>query len=248
MTAWAEVPGQLGRFASVLRRQNETRPTADYLLSQSGKFEADWNASRTLTALGIPLPLPRDQGIHPVGSEIQACYLNARFKAAPVSDEPIEAEFQVKVEGLLLAGDAMIELEDHWRIDTDVHATAGGKGNSEGREPHPCFHFQRGGHAQDEFAAAHGFIPGAHTNLGDGPWKALMQYPGPRIASLPFDPILALDFCIAQNDGPLWRRLRDIPEYFTVVEEAQERLWRPFCDTLSTRDGRRRWLGGLAVV
>lgn len=240
MTAWTEIPGQLGRFASVLRRQNETRPTADYLLSQSGKFEADWNSNRTITALGIPLPLPRNQGIHPVGSEIQGCYLNVRFRAAEASNEPVQAEFQIKVEGFLIAGDALVELEDHWRIDTDLHA--------EGREPHPCFHFQRGGHAQDDFATSQGFVPGAHTNLGKGSWRALMQYPGPRIASLPFDPILALDFCIAQNDGPLWRQLRDTPEYFTVVEEVQERLWRPFCDSLSSRDGRRRWLGALAIV
>ena len=242
MTAWTEVPGQLGRFAAVLRRQSETRATADHLLSQAGKFEADWKASRTITALGIPLPLPRDQGVHPVGSEMQACYLNVRFKAACDSDDPVQADFQVKLEGLLIAGNGLIELEDHWRIDTDIHADDG-----EGREPHPSFHFQRGGRAQDAFAGAQGFIPGAQTDLGAGDWKGLMQYPGPRIASLPFDPILALDFCISQNDGPLWRRLRDTPEYFTVVEEVQERLWRPFCESLSSRAGRRQWLGALTT-
>lgn len=242
MTAWTEVPGQLARFAAVLRGQNETRPTADHLLSQAGKFEADWKASRTITALGVPLPLPRDQGVHPVGSEIQACYLSIRFRAAPDSDDPVQADFQVKVEGLLLVGNALIELEDHWRIDTDIHAKDG-----EGREPHPCFHFQRGGRAQDAFATADGFVPSTQTDLGEGDWKGLMQYPGPRIASLPFDPILALDFCIAQNDGPLWRRLRDTPEYFTVVEEVQERLWKPFCESLSSQAGRRQWLGALTT-
>ena len=75
-----------------------------------------------------------------------------------------------------------------------------------------------------------------------------MQYPGPRIASLPLDPILAIDYCIAQNDGSLWKRLRNVPEYFTVIEGSQERLWKPFLNGLSVRATRRRWLGPLIIV
>ena len=114
---------------------------------------------------------------------------------------------------------------------------------SEGREPHPRFHFQRGGHAQDAFAAQQGFVPSQGTALAQGDWRALMQYPGPRIPSLPFDPILAIDFCIAQNDGPLWKQLRALPEYRGLVEASQIELWKPFIERLNDPAGRRDWLG-----
>ena len=101
---------------------------------------------------------------------------------------------------------------------------------------------------RDAFAAEPEFVPSMHTHLGEGLWKSLMQYPGPRIASLPLDPILAIDYCIAQNDGSLWKRLRNVPEYFTVIEGSQERLWKPFLNGLSVRATRRRWLGPLIIV
>jgi hypothetical protein len=93
-----------------------------------------------------------------------------------------------------------------------------------------------------------GFVPAARTDLGNGDWRSLMQYPGPRIASLPFDPALAIDFCIAQNDGPVWRRLRNTPEYSNVIEDAQKSIWIPFLNSLSDRAARRQWLGALVMV
>jgi len=224
---WGELPGQLARFATMLRREADTRRTAEFIETASGRFQADWWATRSVSAQRMPLPLPRDQGLHPVGCEIQGCYLSFRFEQ---SDDGVlrRAEFQVQVEGLLIAGDTLIELQDHWRIDSEVlapprHPTEQ-ENITEGREPHPSFHFQRGAHAQDAFAAMEGFVPARHVDLGEGSWRGLMQYPAPRIASLPFDPVLAIDFCIAQNDGPLWKRLRNVPEYFAVIEEAQSRL------------------------
>lgn len=249
--AWSELPGQLGRFAAMLRREPDTLRTAEFIDTEAGRFQAEWRSERSVSAQRMPLPLPRDQGLHPVGCKLQDCYLSFRFEE---SDEraPRRAEFQVHVEGFLIAGDALIELQDHWRIDSEVLPSLPRRADQgrlpESREPHPSFHFQRGGYAQDAFAATAGFVPGRQTNLGEGSWRSLMQYSGPRIASLPFDPVLAIDFCIAQNDGPLWKRLRNVPEYFSVIEEAQERLWRPFLEALSTRDARRRWLGTLAVV
>jgi hypothetical protein len=68
-----------------------------------------------------------------------------------------------------------------------------------------------------------GFVPADRTDLGAGTWRTLMQYTGPRIASLPFDPLLAIDFCPAQNNGVVWRRLRNMPEYSSIIEDAQRR-------------------------
>lgn len=245
---WSELPGELERFAAMLRREPGTRPTAEFIDSETGRFQAEWRAKRSVSAQRMPLPLPRDQALHPVGCQLFDCYLSFRFEEAD-GGAPRRAEFQVQVEAMLETSNALIELQDHWRIDSDLPSgIADPSKSSEGREPHPSFHFQRGGHAQDAFAGMAGFVPNMHTDLGAGSWRSLMQYPGPRIASLPFDPILAIDFCIAQHDGPLWKRLRNTPEYFSVIEEAQGRLWKPFFEALSSREARRRWLGPLAAV
>ena len=250
--SWAELPGQLQRFATILRRENGTRRTAEHILSEAGRFLNQWNSGRRLSATRLPMPVPRDQGLHPIGCELHDCYLSFQFEPSTGENLPVLAEFQVQIDGSLIVGDALIELQDHWRFDSEDGTSSTSHDCSEqthtGREPHPSFHFQRGGHAQDAFAAEPGFIPAMHTHLGEGHWKSLMQYPGPRIASLPLDPILAIDYCIAQNDGSLWKRLRNVPEYFTVIEVSQERLWKPFLNGLSVPAARRRWLGPLIVV
>jgi hypothetical protein len=75
----------------------------------------------------------------------------------------------------------------------------------------------------------------------------LLQSPGPRIPLLPMCPILAIDFAIGQHDGLVWRRLRGVPEYLRIVQNAQMRLWAPFFDALSSPDTRRRWVGPFLI-
>lgn len=147
------------------------------------------------------------------------CHLSFRYEETDNSYLPNCVEFQVQIEGLLLAGSSLVEMQDHWRIDrTALDA------QSAFRESHPALHFQRGGRAQDDFVAMDGFVPADRTDLGAGTWRTLMQYTGPRIASLPFDPLLAIDFCPAQNNGVVWRRLRNMPEYSSIIEDALRRL------------------------
>ncbi|HMG48842.1 MAG TPA: hypothetical protein VK614_15450 [Allosphingosinicella sp.] len=251
--SWAELPGELHRFADVVRREPATAATAEFLFGQSARFHQEWQGHKAITATRMPLPRPRDQGLHPVGCQIEASYLSFEYVAGEQGKPPKAADFQVRIDALLVAGDALIELQDHWRIDTEpardqAAGGAAGQLTFEGREPHPFFHFQRGGRAQDSFARESGFFPSANTEIREGEWKALMQYPGPRIPSLPFDPLLAIDFCIAQNDGLVWRRLRSIPEYFSIVEDAQARLWTPFFNALAERTFRRKWLGPILLA
>lgn len=250
--SWGALPGQLCRFADVLKRERATKPTAEFIFAGSGHFLSEWKQYCRLSAQRLPIPQPRNQGLHPVGCEIQDSYLSFKFEAARDDERPQLADFQVQVRGLLLVNDILFELQDHWRIDSEgaVQNREGEptQGLTMGRESHPAFHFQRGGHAQEEFASRDGFVPGAHIGVDGNDWKALMQYPGPRIATLPLDPILAVDFCIAQHDGVLWKRLRNVPEYFNIVKEAQSRLWKPFLEGLSERGGRQEWLGPLVVV
>lgn len=253
---WDGLPYELERLADGLRRERETSPSADFLYQEAGRFRYEWQAYRSLTATKLPLPVPRNQGLHPVGCGLDAAFLSFRFVRGDDAIVPTQADYQVLVEGHLVTDTAIFELQDHWRVDTDTYAPPPAEDGSdegagqaqEGKESHPLFHFQRGGHAQDAFAQSERFIPGRETGLEGVRWRALLQSPGPRIPALPMDPLLAIDFCIAQSDGVVWRRLRNSPEYLTLIEDAQSRLWIPFFDALQNRPFRRRWLGPVALT
>lgn len=239
------LPDELQRLSAALRQERATTETADSIDTNLGRFRHQWATNLQIRGEALSLPVPRNQGLHPTGCELQAAYLDFQFEWKEDTDLPWRSEYQVRVEGLLDAGGALFELQDHWRLDTDMYApcrTRDRKDESNpSKEPHPLFHFQRGGHAQESFAAA-GFLPGAPCTIV-GSWKGLMQSPGPRVPMLPLDPILAIDFCLSQNDGLIWRRLRNLPEYLSVVEGAQDRLWRPFFENLQNASFRRSWLG-----
>ncbi|WP_422056489.1 hypothetical protein [Sphingomonas sp.] len=244
------LPEELERLAAALQQDSATAETAASIFTNSGRFRSDWASRHQLRADSLSLPIPRNQGLHPTGCDLQSANLAFQFEWREGHSVPWRAEYQVRVEGVLDADNALFELQDHWRLDTDMYgpdrrqhedppATAS-------REPHPLFHFQRGGHAQTAFAAAE-FLPGAPCTI-QGVWRGLMQSPGPRIPVLPLDPILAIDFCLSQNDGVIWRRLHNIPEYYTVVEDAQERLWRPFFNSLQDAAFRRAWFGPSLLI
>lgn len=248
-----EVQNKLRGTAEVYRRFPETKRTAEFIRTQKSNFEKQWQDERLISARSLPLPRPRSQALHPVGCEISDCFLSFKFQLSTDEkpEKPLKyADFQVRIAGNLLTEDSIIQLEDHWRVDADVDyiEKKGSKQSiKEAREPHPSFHFQRGGHAQDQFVEQDGFVPSVHTRLGAGDWKALMQYPGPRIPALPFDPILVIDFCLAQNDGPLWKRLRNNPEYLSLVKATQNELWKPFIEGLAAPAARKKWLGPLVL-
>lgn len=244
------LPDELERLSAVLRREPATQATADALDTNMGRFRSQWIKDRQMKGNQLPLPVPRNQGLHPNGCELQASYLDFQFEWKEEERTPWRAEYQVRVEGYLDAGGALFDLQDHWRLDTDMYAPSrraaiDGSANPS-KEPHPLFHFQRGGHAQDAFAAAD-FLPANPCTIS-GVWKGLMQSPGPRIPVIPLDPISAIDFCLSQNDGVIWRRLRNFPEYLDLVESAQTRLWLPFFAQLQDRKFRRSWFGPSMLV
>jgi hypothetical protein len=227
-----------------------TADTAQSLYTQLGRFKADWAAHRTVNGSNLSIPVPRNQGLHPTGCVINTASLDFQFEWREGEDVPWRAEYQVCAEGFLEAEDALFELQDHWRLDTDMYAP--NRRNPDAvepkasKEPHPLFHFQRGGYAQDAFAAVD-FLPSSPCAI-TGVWKGLMQSPGPRVPILPLDPILAIDFCISQHDGIVWERLRNLPEYLSVIEDAQVRLWAPFFEALGERAFRRAWFGPSLLV
>lgn len=244
------LPNELDRLSAALRREPETAATADSIDLNSGLFRNQWKTKFQIKGDSLSIPVPRNQGLHPTGCELHAAYLDFQFEWKESEMLPWRAEYQVRVEGLLEAGSALFELQDHWRLDTDMYApsrrqTVGAQPNPS-KEPHPLFHFQRGGHAQVAFATAD-FLPGASSNI-EGQWKGLMQSPGPRIPVLPLDPILAIDFCLSQSDGLIWNRLRNSPEYLGVIEDAQKLLWRPFFNNLQDAAFRRSWFGPSLLI
>ncbi len=244
------LPDDLLRLSTVLRREPATGPTADAIDTNMGRFRSQWTKSRHIKASQLPLPVPRNQGLHPSGCELQASFLDFQFEWREGETTPWRAEYQIRVEGSLDAGGALFELQDHWRLDTDMYAPCRSpdtdRGGNPSKEPHPLFHFQRGGHAQDAFAKAD-FLPADPCTIS-GVWKGLMQSPGPRIPVIPLDPILAIDFCLSQNDGMIWRRLRNFPEYLDLIESAQTRLWLPFFAQLQDQQFRRTWFGPAMLI
>jgi hypothetical protein len=246
---WDRLPAELAELADQLRNEPSTEQTADFIYTYRGKFESDWRAGRSLRTEveGAPIPPPRNQGLHPNRCSVSEAYIQFEFHLGSIAEDadnfPQRADFQIRVVGTLDLPDSLVELEDHWRVDTHLYAGAG-----EPKEPHPHFHFQRGGHAQDGFAARGGFVPGeALPPRGGESWRGLLQSPGPRIPLPPMCPILAIDFAIAQHDGLIWRRLRELPEYLGIVQKAQQRLWTPFFDALASFKTRKRWIGPLLI-
>jgi hypothetical protein len=247
---WHRLPAELAELADQLRKEPSTEQAAEFIDTYGGKFERDWRISRMLKseANGAPIPPPRNQGFHPKGCNLSQAYIQFEFHLGEIAEDPAEvfpqqADFQVRVVGCLDLPGVLVELEDHWRIDTHLYAGAG-----EPKEPHPYFHFQRGGYAQDSFAALDGFVPGVALPPREAEsWRGLLQSPGPRIPFPPMCPILAIDFAIAQHDGLVWRRLRAFPEYLRIVQNAQMRLWTPFFDALASTQTRRRWIGSLLI-
>lgn len=250
---WDSLLTELDRLAQSLQRKPATEKTAEHIWMHKGKFAYEWQKSRIISVnTGVPLPPPRKQALHPRNCSVGETSLKFVFEPPDCETAPFpkRADFQVRVTGTLeLASAGLIELEDHWRVDTHLFALPELLGESEPpKEPHPLFHFQRGGHAQDRFADHPGFVPGPllDENISDS-WRGLMQTPGPRIPVLPMCPILAIDFAIAHCDGVAWRSLRTESECLVLIKNAQERLWTPIFDAFSDREVRKKWMGKILI-
>ncbi|MBB3747188.1 hypothetical protein FHX10_006744 [Rhizobium sp. BK591] len=222
-----------------LRRVPETETIADAIAVLDGSFRAASRNGKMLTGI-VPMVPPR-QGIHPPNTKLIDASVSFRFGSSISKDSKIEdvfSEMQVCVRGKLPIDGGFAILEDHWRIDTQANES----GNPP-KESHPLFHFQRGGHAQDAFAAVPGFAPGPDLKNAGLEWRGLMQNPGPRIPVVPMCPSAAINFALAQHDGTVWRRLMNDPDYFNLIERCQNRLWTMYADALLDEKRRRMLLG-----
>ena len=69
-------------------------------MSESGRSLISGNSGRKLSATRLPMPLPRGQGLHPIGCELHDCYLSFHFKPSAGDDLPALAEYQVSGRGV----------------------------------------------------------------------------------------------------------------------------------------------------
>lgn len=240
---WSILPSEIEELADALQSQDETQDTAADLARDQAKYRATWSRSLSVTTRGTPIriPPPRNQGLHPRLCQVGEAWIDFEFElAARDAALPKVADMQVRVKGLVDIHSGPVEVEDHWRVDTDRYV------QSAPREPHPSFHFQRGGHAQDAFAAHPLFVPGDQLPAPVGGfWRGLMQSPSPRLPIPPMCPVLMIDFALSQHDGNIWQRLRARADYARVIARAQTRLWNPFFDSLAHGAARRKWFGSI---
>ena len=243
--------GAFGRIAATANLSISLENAIQQARARAGHFLQDESLGRIYREITLPdleICSPVAAQLHPPGTAIggtrlriiYACYDDVDQKSSFGYDEIDRirrADFQVVVEGIVQFGSALIDLQEHWRVDTHYF-------QGESREPHPLFHFQRGGHAQDIFAALPGFLPG--ECLADATFppetklRSLMQTQTPRLALPPMDPVCAIDFVVGQHDGRIRSALWGMPEYAGAVRRAQERLWEPYFELLRDKEHRRK--------
>lgn len=245
LSDWDSLPEDLAALATQLARFESTERTAHSLRTLQRAFENDWRTNRRIKcATSIPIPVPRDKALFPVGCDLLDAEIRFDFRLGEgfaVGELPGRCEFQVCVNGHVEYEGCIVDLQDHWRVDT--HDFGG-----EPREPHAYIHFQRGGHAQDAWSGARSFVPGPELpRREDDYWRSLLQSPGPRVPFLPVCPVLALDYVIGQHDGDVWTNLRRETEYRHLIANAQARIWGPFFESLADPARRRKWLGSMLV-
>jgi hypothetical protein len=240
---WADYFDDFQDFTNVLDGFDATYDTSQSLRVIGGFAQAAWHDGRRISSgtSGVRIPPPRLKAMHPRLCKAESATIYFSFELGDFEAEaiPRRADFQVKVAGSLEGENCPVELEDHWRVDSHIFPKI-----EDANEPHPYFHFQRGGHAQDAFCDDRGYVPNSQMPDIDGLlWRGLMQSPGPRIPMAPHCPILAIDFAIGQHDGLVWHRLRGEPAYSTLIRRAQDRLWTPFFNALSRPSFRSLYMG-----
>ena len=244
--SWEDFSTDFDLFVEELSKVPDTERTSHSLYSISMSMKQSWLRLMRVKAADIPIPLPRNKNLHPRQCSLDDAFLSFEFELGKDFESdcvPYISNFQVKVKGTLELDNSFVSLEDHWRVDSHAFPAM-----PEPKEPHPYIHFQRGGHAQDEFSSQPNFVPGHCLPAVDGEfWQGLMQYSGPRMPTPPYCPILAIDMVIGQHNGDVWRSLRARHSYRKVVADAQRRLWDPFFAGLSNSTVRNRWLGKVLV-
>lgn len=121
---WAQLSHDLREFAEQLYKEENTQQTANGLFAVFGHLDQMWRSRREMSVTqGIPLPCPRKKGLHPQNSDVVDAEIRFAFELGDeweVEHLPKRADFQVKVLGKLALNNCVVELEDHWRVDSHI--------------------------------------------------------------------------------------------------------------------------------
>jgi len=118
-----------------------------------------------------------------------------------------------------LKEDESFDMFSSWHLDKNI-------GEDEENFYHPEYHFHFGGHEM--------------TNNNKVDFGQLFLLEAPRIAHLPLDGILAIDFIIRNfYKEETHKKLTSKPQYKNILKRAQERFWKPYIFGLASNWDKR---------
>ncbi|MFA6055088.1 MAG: hypothetical protein WC769_06930 [Thermodesulfovibrionales bacterium] len=151
------------------------------------------------------------KGVHDIIVALDVSVKGECGEAASTDDPLTDLTIDMTIQGRTDNNKTLIctwHLDRH--IDVDTSAVP--------KEAHPRYHFQFGGRGMKGL-----------SDLGD----ALILEP-PRLAHPPLDGILAIDFVLSNFCPDKWRQLRQNNQYVNLIIEAQQLLWRPYANVITS--------------
>jgi hypothetical protein len=160
------------------------------------------------------------------------------LRPKPAKNNALYLEMELKIAGVCdRLGESSQDPLHHLKIDLSVW------GRSEERRLLSAWHLDR--HIFEEGDSMYSDHPRYHFQFGgERLWEEVGDYghvlvpEPPRIAFPPMDAVLAVNFVLANYFGDEWSSLVDLEdgndEYRELVAEAQNRLWRPYSESLSS--------------
>jgi hypothetical protein len=155
--------------------------------------------------------------------------LEAQRHAKPADLSSIRLQLDIKLTGRCLH--ARSHCDPFRRLSVECVATGRSAGDPAGRY-HSVWHLERHDPEKSGADLAH---PAYHLQYGGMRLPQLgwmgnhLLLDSPRVAHPPLDGVLAVDFVVSNYFPGLWRDLRrNVKAYKELVDQAQERYWRPY--------------------
>ncbi|WP_156108969.1 hypothetical protein [Hymenobacter sp. APR13] len=154
--------------------------------------------------------------VHPVTVKnykvVLSIEASGTFIDAGTVEDPIK-DLEVNIVVTDLPGEEPESIYCAWHLDS--HPPKNSKGPTASKFAHPRYHWQYGGKKVWE-------------NINPDFYGSHLLLESPRLPHPPLDIILAIDFVFANYYAKQWQTLREDDEYQRVIEEAQERFWKPY--------------------
>ena len=152
--------------------------------------------------------------VFPNGGFLKVDFKISGFNGKNIYDPIISLSFNIKITAKSLSLDVEHEIFSSWHLDKNIKNKEGDEDN-EANFFHPEYHFHFGGHTMTKEM---------ESNFG-----SLFLLESPRLAHLPLDGVLAIDFIIRNfYEKEKHKKLTAKPDYIKILRKAQERFWKPY--------------------